>query len=57
MAKLDNVVRIVEFESENGLNIYFNEEYSKCFTLKNFQLIDKNHAILYFVEDPDITTY
>lgn len=62
MAKIDNVVRIVEFESENGLysqmendlNIYFNEEYSKCLKLKNFHLIDRNHAILYFEEDPDI---
>ncbi len=62
MAKIDNIVRIVEFESENGLysqmendlNIYFNEEYSKCLKLKNFHLIDRNHAILYFEEDPDI---
>ena len=54
MAKIDNAVRIVEFESENDLysqmendlNTYFNEEYSKCFKLKNFQLIDKNHAKL-----------
>ncbi|MCI9123894.1 MAG: hypothetical protein HFH35_07430 [Eubacterium sp.] len=62
MAKIDNAVRIVEFESENDLysqmendlNTYFDEEYSKCFKLKNFQLIDKNHAILYFEEDPNI---
>ncbi len=62
MAKIDNAVRIVEFESENDLysqmendlNTYFNEEYTKCFKLKNFQLIDRNHAILYFEEDPNI---
>ena len=52
MAKIDNAVRIVEFESENDLysqmendlNTYFNEEYTKCFKLKNFQLIDRNHT-------------
>lgn len=62
MAKIDNAVRIVEFESENDLysqmendlNTYFNEKYTKCFKLKNFQLINKNHAILYFEEDTNI---
>lgn len=62
MAKIDNAVRIVEFESEydlysqmeKDLNNYFIGESSKCCKLKNFQLIDKNHAILYFEEDPDI---
>lgn len=62
MAKIDNAVRIVEFESENDLysqmendlNDYFIGESSKCYKLKNFQLIDKNHAILYFEEDPNI---
>lgn len=62
MAKIDNAVRIVEFESEydlysqmeNDLNTYFNGESSKCYQLKNFQLTDRNHAILYFEEDPNI---
>lgn len=62
MAKIDNAVRIVEFETEydlysqmeKDLNIYFNEEYSKCLKLKNFQLMDKTHAILYFEEDSNI---
>ena len=62
MAKIDNAVRIVEFETEydlysqmeNDLNDYFIGESSKCYKLKNFQLIDRNHAILYFEEDPDI---
>ena len=62
MAKIDNTVRIVEFETEydlysqmeKDLNDYFIGESSKCYKLKNFQLIDRNHAILYFEEDPNI---
>lgn len=59
MAKVNNAVRIVEFETENDLYAhlendlvsYFNDPDSRCYKLKNIQLLDQNHAILYFEED------
>lgn len=62
MAKINNVIRIVEFENEHELYSaldkdlvsYFNEPDSRCYKLKNIQLMDSNHAILYFEEDLDI---
>ncbi len=59
MAKVNNAVRIVEFKTErdlyaqmeNDLVSYFNDPDSRCYKLKNFQLLDENHAILYFEED------
>lgn len=59
MAKVNNAVRIVEFETESDLYLhlendlvsYFNDPDSRCYKLKNIQLLDKNHAILYFEED------
>lgn len=59
MAKVNNAVRIVEFETEsdlyfhleNDLVSYFHDHDSKCYKLKNIQLLDRNHAILYFEED------
>lgn len=62
MAKVNNAVRIVEFETEDDLysqmekdlTSYFNEPDSRCYKLKNIQLLDKNHAILYFEEDMNI---
>lgn len=59
MAKVNNVVRIVEFETEhdlyaaleNDLVSYFDDPDSRCYKLKNIQLLDRNHAILYFEED------
>ena len=59
MAKVNNAVRIVEFETEhdlyaaleNDLVSYFDDPDSRCYKLKNIQLLDGNHAILYFEED------
>ena len=59
MAKVNNAVRIVEFETEhdlyaaleNDLVSYFDDPDSRCYKLKNIQLLDRNHAILYFEED------
>ena len=62
MAKVNNALRIVEFETErdlynrleNDLVSYFNDPDSRCYKLKNIQLLDENHAILYFEEDMNI---
>lgn len=59
MAKVNNAVRIVEFETEsdlyaqieNDLISCFNEPDSRCYKLKNIQILNENHAILYFEED------
>lgn len=59
MAKINNAVRIVEFETEsdlyyqleNDLTSNFDEPDSRCYRLKNIQLLDRTHAILYFEED------
>ena len=59
MAKVNNAVRIVEFETEsdlyaqmeNDLVSCFDEPDSRCYKLKNIQILDGNHAILYFEED------
>lgn len=59
MAKVNNAVRIVEFETEHDLYAalekdlvsYFDDPDSRCYKLKNIQLLDRNHAILYFEED------
>lgn len=59
MAKVNNAVRIVEFETEHDLYAalekdlvsYFDDPDSRCYKLKNIQLLDGNHAILYFEED------
>nr|DAP64489.1 MAG TPA: hypothetical protein [Caudoviricetes sp.] len=59
MAKINNAVRIVEFETEsdlyyqleNDLTSCFDEPDSRCYRLKNIQLLDRTHAILYFEED------
>lgn len=59
MAKVNNAVRIVKFDTEhdlyaaleNDLVSYFNDPDSRCYKLKNIQLLDENHAILYFEED------
>ena len=61
MAKINNVVRIIEFSSErdlyskiqDDLTSYIDEPDSRCYKLKNIQFIDGNHAILYFEEDLD----
>lgn len=59
MAKVNNAVRIVEFKTESDLYLqlendlvsYFNDPDARCYKLKNIQLLDENHAILYFEED------
>lgn len=59
MAKVNNAVRIVEFDTESDLYAQlekdlvscFNEPDSRCYKLKNIQVLDENHAILYFEED------
>lgn len=59
MAKINNVVRIIEFSNERefyskiqeDLISYMDEPDSRCYKLKNIQLMDENHAILYFEED------
>lgn len=59
MSKVNNAVRIVEFETEsdlytqieNDLVSCFDEPDSRCYKLKNIQMLDENHAILYFEED------
>ncbi len=59
MAKINNAVRIVEFETEsdlyyrleNDLTSCFDEPDSRCYRLRNIQLLDRTHAILYFEED------
>ena len=59
MAKVNNAVRIVEFETENDLYAQienaliscFNEPDSRCYKLKNIQILNENYAILYFEED------
>lgn len=62
MAKINNVVRIIEFNTESelyckiqdNLTSYMDEPDSRCYRLKNIQLIDETHALLYFEEDLDI---
>lgn len=62
MEKINNVVRIVEFETEsdlyyrleNDLTGYFGKPDSRCYKLKNLQLLDSTHAMLYFEEDMNI---
>lgn len=62
MAKINNVVRIIEFNNEsefygkieNDLISYIDEPDSRCYKLKNIQMIDRTHALVYFEEDLDI---
>lgn len=61
MAKINNVVRIIEFNNEsefygkveNDLISYIDEPDSRCYKLKNIQMIDATHALVYFEEDLD----
>lgn len=62
MAKINNVVRIIEFNNEsefycriqNDLISYIDEPDSRCYKLKNIQMLDETHALAYFEEDLDI---
>lgn len=62
MAKINNVVRIVEFNTERefyseiqqDLTSYIDEPDSRCYKVKNIQMIDETHALVYFEEDLNI---
>lgn len=62
MAKINNVVRIINFDSErefyrkvqDDLTSYIDEPDSRCYKLKNIQMIDETHALVYFEEDLNI---
>lgn len=59
MAKVNNVVRIVEFDNEsefyysleNDLSSVLGEPDARCYKVKHIQLIDESHALVYFEED------
>lgn len=59
MAKINNVVRIIEFNTErefyckiqDDLISYMGEPDSRCYKVKNIQMIDETHALVYFEED------
>ena len=62
MAKINNVVRIIEFNNEdefyyqieNDLTSYIDGPDSRCYKLKNMQMMDETHALVYFEEDLNI---
>ena len=62
MAKINTVVRIIEFNNEdefyyqieNDLTSYIDEPDSRCYKLKNIQMLDETHALVYFEEDLNI---
>ena len=62
MAKINNAVRIFEFNDEtefyyqieNDLTSYMDEPDSRCYKLKNIQMLDKKHALAYFEEDLNV---
>lgn len=59
MAKINSVVRIIEFNSERDLYIkiqdnltsYLDEPDSRCYKVKNIQIMDDTHVLAYFEED------
>ena len=61
MAKINSVVRIIEFNSEmdlyskiqDDLTGYLEEPDSRCYKVKNIQMIGETHALVYFEEDLD----
>ena len=62
MAKINNAVRIIKFESErefyyriqDDLISYMDDPDSRCYKLKNIQMLDETHALVYFEEDLNI---
>lgn len=62
MAKVNNVVRIIEFGNESefyykvqdDLISYIDESDSRCYKVKNIQMIGETHALVYFEEDLNI---
>lgn len=59
MAKVNNAVRVIEFTNEsefyyrieNDLVSYIDEPDARCCKVKNIQMIDETHALVYFEED------
>ena len=62
MAKINNAVRVIEFENEeqfyykieNDLISYMGDPDARCYKVKNIQIIDETHALVYFEEDLNI---
>lgn len=62
MAKVNNAVRVIEFENEsefyyqieNDLISYMGDPDARCYKLKNIQMIDDTHALVYFEEDMNV---
>lgn len=62
MAKINNAVRVIEFENERefyykiqeDLISYIDEPDSRCYKVKNIQMIDETHALVYFEEDLNV---
>lgn len=62
MAKVNNAVRVIEFTNEsefyyrieNDLVSYIDEPDARCYKVKNIQMIDETHALVYFEEDLNI---
>lgn len=62
MAKINNAVRVTEFENERefyykiqeDLISYIDDPDSRCYKVKNIQMVDKTHALVYFEEDLNV---
>jgi len=62
MAKINNAVRVIEFENEREfyykiqeyLISYIDDPDSRCYKVKNIQMVDKTHALVYFEEDLNV---
>lgn len=62
MAKINNVVRIINFDSErefyrkvqDDLTSYMGDPDARCYKVKNIQMLDETHALVYFEEDLNI---
>ena len=60
MAKINNIVRLVHFTSENDLYYQIDKEMNtdgedggdtRCYRIKDINLIDEENALVYFEED------
>lgn len=60
MAKINNIVRLVHFTSENDLYYQIDKEMNtdgedggdtRCYRIKDINLIDEHNALVYFEED------
>lgn len=62
MAKINNAVRVIVFKNEeqfyskiqDDLISYIDNPDARCYKLKNIQMIDETHALVYFEEDLNI---